>query len=112
MLAFNGARHCTHHPQVKLVFSGLNRALNATCFLCPLCGTVREYSSGVIKHINSDRGFFFIENGSERNIFAHVNDVATAFVLRLGQAVEFEVAHSPKGPKALAIRPLPDRSRP
>jgi cold shock CspA family protein len=27
-------------------------------------------------------------------------------VLRLGQAVEFEVGHSAKGPKALAIRPL------
>lgn len=106
MLAFNGVRHCAHHPQVKLVFSGFNRAVNATRFLCPLCATVREYSSGVIKHVNNARGFFFIENGSERDVFAHLHDLATAFVPRPGQAVEFEVTHSPKGPKALAIRPL------
>jgi cold shock CspA family protein len=106
MLAFNGVRHCARHPQVKLVFSGHDRRFNTTRFLCPLCGTVREYSSGVIKHINNVRGFFFIENGCGQDLFAHVNDLATAFVLRLGQAVEFEVGHSAKGPKALAIRPL------
>jgi cold shock CspA family protein len=106
MLAFNGARHCTRHPQVKLVFSGFNRALNATRFLCPLCGTVREYSSGVIKHINNARGFFFIENGCGRDFFAHIRDLAVTFFPSPGQAVEFEVGHSPKGLKALAVRPL------
>lgn len=106
MLAFNGARHCTRHPQVKLVFSGFHRPLTATRFLCPLCGTVREYSSGVITHVNHARGFFFIENGGGRDVFAHVHDLAAAFVPRPGQAVEFEVTRSPKGPKALAIRPL------
>src|SRR6266545_6152122 len=106
MLAFNGVRHCARHPQVKLVFSGFNRACNTTRFLCPLCATVREYSSSVIKHVNNARGFFFIENGSERDIFAHLHDLATAFVPRPGQAVEFEVTRSPKGPKALAIRLL------
>lgn len=106
MNALNNHHHCSRHPQVTLVFSGYNRPLNAIRFLCPLCGTIREYSSGVIKQVNDNRGFFFIENGCGRDFFAHVHDLAAAFVLRPGQAVQFEVSQSPKGPKALEIRPL------
>lgn len=106
MNALNGTHRCPRHPQVTLVFSGYNRPLNAIRFLCPLCRTTREYSSGVIKHINNSRGFFFIENGCGRDFFAHVHDLAAAFMLRPGQAVEFEVSLSPKGPKALAVRLL------
>ena len=102
----NGARHCSRHPQVKLVFSGFNRVLNATRFLCPLCATVREYSSGVIKAVHNARGFFFIDNGCGRDVFAHLHDLATSFQPRIGQAVEFEISRSPKGPKALAVKPL------
>ncbi len=106
MNALNGTHHCPRHPQVQLVSSGVNRALNAVRFLCPLCATIREYSSGVIKQVNTARGFFFIDNGSGRDLFAHIHDLAEVFALRPGQAVQFEVAQSPKGPKALAIRPL------
>ena len=102
----NSHHHCARHPQVKLVSSGINRALNATRFLCPLCATTREYSSGVIKQVNTERGFFFIDNASGQDIFAHIHDLAVAFTPRPDQAVQFEVTHSPKGPKALAIRPL------
>ena len=101
----NGTRQCSRHPQVKLVSSGVNRALNSARFLCPLCGTIREYSSGVIKHIDNARGFLFIDNGCGQDFFAHIRDFATMFFPRPGQVVEFEVGHSPKGPKALAVRP-------
>jgi cold shock CspA family protein len=106
MNTLNGIHYCARHPQVKLVSSGVNRALNATRFLCPLCATIREYSSGVIKQVNTGRGFFFIDNGSGRDLFAHIHDLAVTFTPRPGQVVQFEVSQSPKGPKALAIRPL------
>jgi cold shock CspA family protein len=106
MNASNSHHHCARHPQVKLVSSGVNRALNAVRFLCPLCATIREYSSGVITQVNTGRGFFFIDNASGRDIFAHLHDLAVAFTPRPGQPVQFEVTHSLKGPKALAIRPL------
>jgi len=102
----NGTRHCSRHPQVTLVSSGVNRTLNAARLLCPVCGTIREYSSGVITNVNAARGFFFIQNGCGRDFFAHIHDVATPFIPRLGQTVEFEVSDAPKGPKALSIRPL------
>ena len=106
MQSFQLTHRCSQHPQVKLVFSGHNKALNTTRFLCPLCGTVREYSTGVVKHVLNERGFFFIDNGSERDVFAHMRNLATTFFPNPGQAVEFEVQSSPKGPQALAIRLL------
>ena len=102
----NGTHHCQLHPQVKLVFSGQNRRLNTSRYLCPLCGTLREYSSGVIRHTNTTRGFFFIENGCGRDVFAHINDLAVSFEPRPGLAVTFEVESAPRGLKAAAIRPL------
>ena len=102
----NGTHHCQLHPQVKLVFSGHNRRLNTSRYLCPLCGTLREYSSGVIRHTNTSRGFFFIENVCGRDVFAHVNDLAVSFEPRPGLAVAFEVESAPRGLKAAAIRPL------
>lgn len=97
---------CSHHPQVTLVFSGYNRQLNATRFLCPLCTIAREFSSGVVKHVNHDRGFLFIDNGSGQNFHAHTEDLAVLFFPRLGQPVQFEVGRSEKGFKALTVRPL------
>ena len=62
---------------------------------------------GTIKKIN-DNGYGFItpEEG-EKDVFFHANDVANEGFKELneGDAVEFEMGESPKGPKATDVRP-------
>jgi CspA family cold shock protein len=60
-----------------------------------------------------DKGFGFIsEEGSEKDLFFHANElVDIAFDdLQEGDAVTFEVAEGPKGPNAVQVRRADDDS--
>lgn len=48
MLTINRVQYCPRHPQVKLLFAGVSRSLNALRFVCPLCETAQEYPFGMV----------------------------------------------------------------
>ena len=62
---------------------------------------------GVIKRI-TDRGFGFINDGSDKDVFFHCSAVSdTPFEqLQEGQRVSYEVTQGPKGLAAENVRPL------
>lgn len=57
---------------------------------------------GTVKWFNASKGFGFITSESGEDVFVHFSDVQGDGYKSLedGQAVEFEVVKSPKGPKA------------
>jgi len=64
---------------------------------------------GSIKKLVSDKGFGFIQGeGVNGDMFFHCSEVqeTTFEALTEGQAVEFEVGEGPKGPRAIAVRPI------
>jgi CspA family cold shock protein len=62
-------------------------------------------STGKVKRFDVVRHYGFIVQDDGRDIFFHQNDVLGRRILREGQAVEFEVVQTPKGPKAVNVRP-------
>lgn len=62
-------------------------------------------AEGTIKRI-TDKGFGFIENGTDRDMFFHSSSVEGAQFeeLREGQRVSFNVGEGPKGPRAENVR--------
>jgi CspA family cold shock protein len=60
---------------------------------------------GTIKKIIRDRGFGFISDTDGREVFFHQTGLTgvTLDALSEGQAVEFEIEKSPKGPRAVNI---------
>jgi len=65
-------------------------------------------AKGTIKRLVRDRGFGFIKTEEEGDLFFHSTDLqGVAYeVLAEGQKVEFEVKHTPKGPRAVTVRPI------
>lgn len=65
-------------------------------------------TTGTVKWFNDERGFGFIEDHNGSRIFVHYSDIATEHYKTLveGQAVAFELAPTPKGPKAVNVRAL------
>ena len=63
-------------------------------------------STGKIKKVVSDRGFGFITDSDGKELFFHQTGLVDAkiFDLKEGQAVEFEVESSAKGPRAVSVR--------
>ena len=64
---------------------------------------------GTIKRL-TDKGFGFISDGSDKDMFFHCSAVeGTTFEeLREGQRVRFEVGRGPKGPRAESVTVIDD----
>jgi CspA family cold shock protein len=62
---------------------------------------------GKIKRL-TDKGFGFIEDGSDKDMFFHSsNVVGTTFEqLREGQRVSYTEGRGPKGPRAENVKPV------
>ena len=60
---------------------------------------------GTIKRI-TDKGFGFIDNGSNRDMFFHSSAVQEVSFeeLKEGQRVSYDVGEGPKGPRAENVR--------
>ncbi len=65
---------------------------------------------GKIKKLVRDRGFGFIDDTDGREIFFHQSSLIDVKFdgLNEDQKVEFEVEKSPKGPRAINIRVIPE----
>ncbi|MFA4984930.1 MAG: cold shock domain-containing protein [Candidatus Omnitrophota bacterium] len=63
--------------------------------------------TGKIKKLVRERGFGFISDTDGREVFFHQSSIidATFDSLKEEQAVEFEVENSPKGPRAINVKP-------
>jgi CspA family cold shock protein len=75
------------------------------------CEGVADMPQGEIKKLVTDRGFGFIE-GERGDIFFHHSALQGISIeaLRIGQTVEYEVGHGPKGPRAENVRLLESTS--
>lgn len=64
--------------------------------------------TGKIKKLVRERGFGFISDTDGRELFFHQSSVLDSSfdVLSEEQEVEFEVEKSPKGPRAVNVRPI------
>ncbi len=62
-------------------------------------------AEGTIKRL-TDKGFGFIEDGSDKDMFFHSSAVEGASFdeLQEGQRVSFNVGQGPKGPRAENVR--------
>ena len=62
---------------------------------------------GKIKRL-TDKGFGFIETGSDTDMFFHSSNVegVTFDQLREGQRVSYTAGRGPKGPRAENVRPI------
>ena len=66
--------------------------------------------SGTIKKLIAERGFGFVTSDDGKDSFFHRSGVDSAFGfdgLRIGQPVSFSIEASPKGPRAVHVRPAP-----
>ncbi|HBH53397.1 MAG TPA: cold-shock protein [Planctomycetaceae bacterium] len=64
-------------------------------------------AEGKIKRL-TDKGFGFIETGSDTDMFFHSSNVegVTFDQLREGQKVSYTAGRGPKGPRAENVRPI------
>lgn len=84
--------------------------------LCPNCrqegpGPTTIATSGrqrgKVKWFSRQRGYgFIIVEGTGEEIFVHRTDLEGVYSLQEGQAVEFEIESTPKGPEAVRVSPL------
>ena len=65
-------------------------------------------SAGTVKKLVADRGFGFITGADGKDYFFHRDGMAPSLDFdRLvgGESVEFDVQSSPRGPRAVNVRP-------
>ena len=64
-------------------------------------------AEGTIKRL-TDRGFGFIDTGSDKDMFFHSSDLEGVSYeeLEVGQQVEYTEGRGPKGPRAENIKPV------
>ncbi len=62
---------------------------------------------GTIKRL-TDKGFGFIDTGSDKDLFFHSSDLEGVSYEELheGQRVSFTEGHGPKGPRAENVKPV------
>jgi cold shock CspA family protein len=63
---------------------------------------------GVVKALRLDRGFGFIVAPNEPDLFFHASDVDETLPFDeqlIERRVRFNIVGSPKGPRAVAVRP-------
>lgn len=67
--------------------------------------------TGKIKKLVQERGFGFINDTDGREVFFHQSSVIDVSFdsLKEGQEVEFEIEKSPKGPRAINVKVLPQQ---
>jgi CspA family cold shock protein len=68
-----------------------------------------QMAEGTIKRL-TDKGFGFIDNGSDKDMFFHSSDVEEVSYeqLREGQRVSYTEGRGPKGPRAENVKPIDD----
>ena len=68
---------------------------------------VTNMAEGTIKRI-TDKGFGFIDNGTDRDLFFHSSSVEEGRFdeLQEGQRVSYDVGQGPKGPRAENVRTI------
>jgi len=64
-------------------------------------------AEGKIKRL-TDKGFGFIETGTDKDMFFHTSNVESGSFddLREGQRVSYNPGNGPKGPRAENVRPI------
>jgi CspA family cold shock protein len=64
--------------------------------------------TGTVKFFNAEKGYGFISQPGEADVFVHYSNIQTEGYKTLaeGQQVEFEVGPGRKGPEALNVKPL------
>jgi CspA family cold shock protein len=74
----------------------------------PKTEAIPAVQEGVVKFFSNEKGFGFIRCLSGAEIFVHYSDIDCEGYRSLteGEPVEFEIAESPKGPKAINVRSL------
>ena len=67
-----------------------------------------EREKGTVKWFNDSKGFGFISREGGEDVFVHHSDIEGGGFRSLSenQQVEFSVESSPKGPRAVEVRPL------
>ena len=67
--------------------------------------------TGKVKKLVRDRGFGFISDTDGREVFFHQSSLLDAKfdALNEEQTVEFEIEQSPKGPRAINVRIVPQQ---
>jgi CspA family cold shock protein len=61
---------------------------------------------GTVKWYNETKGFGFVVNEEEKDIFVHKTGLTNARTLETGQKVQFEVQEGQKGPIAVNVETI------
>ena len=83
---------CTEHANkmFKPVMIHFGRNSLGKQYVCAVCSAVRQFNSGRIVSLNTDKGFGFI-NGVKENIFFHFSNLASDFRLRKEMLLSYEI---------------------